>query len=131
MMTRPEMIGAIRAVADPELQDEVDYFLNLDREYEYDEVSALFDIENRMEICVAEADTPTHRRQASRLLRVARRALIDIGFYRVMPPEEIDNTFTSSGRAAWAFKLEGHAYTTDETAEEWQFPEDATDHRTT
>lgn len=122
-MTRPEMIAAVRAVADAEFQDEVGHHMGIEeRDYSYDEVSALFDVEDRAETWGVEAATPDQRKAARRLLQVARRVLIDIGFYRVMPPEEIDSTVTLSGRAAWAFKLEGHAYTTDEITEEWQFP---------
>lgn len=123
-MTRAEMIAIIKAVDDKEFKDEIDFHLCLDREYgdNYDEVSALFDVEDRAEMWGTEAATPDQRKAARRLLKIARRVLIDIGFYRVMPQDEIDNTFTSSGRAPWSFKLDGVAYTTDETTEEWQFP---------
>jgi hypothetical protein len=127
-MTRPEMIAAVRAVDDAEFQDEVGHHMGIEeREYSYDEVSALFDVEERAETWGVEAATPAQRKAARRLLQVARRVLIGFGYYRVMPAEE---TFTTSGRSPWAFKLDGIAYTSDEVIDDWQFPPDATDHRT-
>lgn len=128
-MERTEMIAAVRAVADAEFQDEVGHHLSIeDREYAYDEVSALFDIEERAETWGAEAATPAQRKQAKRLLEVAQRVLIGIGFYRVMPADEIANTtIMGNRRAPWAFKLDGIAYTSDDTIEEWQFPPEPED----
>lgn len=59
--------------------------------------------------------------------RGAREALIAIGFFRPMADEEVENTFTSSGRAPWAFKLKGVAYTSDDSAEEWMSAKDEDD----
>jgi hypothetical protein len=123
MNTRKDMIEAVRAVEDTEFQDEVAYYMDLDREEDgYDEVSALFDIERLCDDWLRDAETAENRKAVRRLQKVAWRSLIAIGFYRVMPQEEIDSTVTSSGRQPWAFKLDGTAYTTDETVHDWQFP---------
>lgn len=118
-MTRAEMIKIILQHPDKEFQSEVQHHTHGidDREYAYDEVTALFDIEQRAE------DHAKKHADARRLLKIARDLLIQIGFYRVMPQDEINNTFVSSG-TKWAFKLNGVAYTTDETTDEWMFPEE-------
>lgn len=115
MMTRGEMIQAILSVDDREFQAEIDHYVHGvdDREYAYDEVSALFDMEER-------AEDPEDGDR--RLLKICRQALIAIGFYRVMPQHEIDSTVRSGGGPVWSFKLNKVAYTTDHTVEAWQFP---------
>lgn len=114
---RASMIERIRAHAKTydEFAGEVSYFVNDigDREYAYDELSALFDIEDRNE------DKDGDRA----LLTFCRCLLIDIGFYRVMPQDEIDATTVSHG-TPWAFKHKRVAYTTDQIVEDWQFPEE-------
>lgn len=103
--------------AQKELAAEIDHWLNLDREYEYDVVSAIFDIETRAEEWVADGDN-----RHKPLLDEVRKILIEIGFYRPMTQEEIENTYVSNGHSPWNFKLNEVAYTADETVEEWQFP---------
>ncbi len=51
-------------------------------------------------------------RGESALLRALREFLIEAGFYRIMPQEEIDRTYVSGGKK-WNFKLRGVAYTAD------------------
>lgn len=102
-MTRNEMIETINAKAKGFLREEIDYSMSLDRDYEYDELDALFDTECRAEDFKERG-----------LLLSCRRLLITIGFYRVMPQNEIDNTWVSSG-TKWDFKLGGVAYTADES----------------
>lgn len=125
-MDRQQMISLVRAVADKEFASEVNYFVHGidEREYGYDEVSALFDILDRSEQAIADYDDPKLKRESRRLLKVARETCIAIGFYRVMPQEEIDNTYTSSTRAPWTFKLKGVAYTSDDPADDWQWPKE-------
>lgn len=115
-MTRGEMIQAVLAVDDEEFQGEVDHFVHgvEEREYAYDEVSALFDIEDR-------AEDPHDGDR--RLLKLCRQTLIAIGFYRVMPQDEIDSTFRSGDGSVWCFKLNKLAYTTDHNVGDWQFPD--------
>lgn len=124
-MTREDMIEKIRAIADPEFKSEIAHHMGIDREDDdgitYDEVSALFDIEQRCEDWLADATTATERKWPNHLLKIARAVMIEIGFYRVMSQDEIDNTYTSSGLKPWAFKLNGSAYTTDEIHEEWMW----------
>lgn len=120
-MTRGEMIQAILAVDDEEFQSEIRYHCHDieredDDEIPYDEVAALFDIEDR-------AEDPQDGDR--RLLKLCRQALIEIGFYRVMPQEEIDSTTRSGGGPVWCFRLNKLAYTTDHNAEAWQFPSEA------
>jgi hypothetical protein len=110
-VTRAEMIAAVNASNLTVFREEVDHHMGIeDREYAYDEVSALFDIEDR-------AEDWKHRS----LLREARRILIEIGFYRVMPVEEQERTMVSHG-TVWAFKQGGTAYTSDHLVCDWQWP---------
>ena len=113
---RAAMIDIVKAVKDTDFQSEIRYFTNdiEERDYVYDELSALFDILDRND----------QKDGDKRLLKVARQVLIDLGFFRIMPQDEIDNTYTSSGRSPWDFKLGGVPYTTDETHEHWQFPDE-------
>jgi hypothetical protein len=96
--------------------------MSVEREYAYDEVAAAFDTEDRAETWVHEGHSG-----ARSLLKAARQSLIDIGFYRPMPPQEIEETYTSHGRSPWTFKLFGIPYTHDDPAELWMFPQQAAD----
>lgn len=97
------------------LGGEIEHFMTLDdREYAYDEVSALFDA-----YALAEQETKDRR-----IIDAARTLLIEVGFYRVMPDEEIADTFMSSGRSPWNFKRGGVAYVTDFNTDSWQWPEE-------
>lgn len=102
-MTRKEIIELINAQANGFLREEIDYSMTLDRDYIYDELDALFDTEDRAEDFKERG-----------LLVSCRRLLIEIGFYRVMPESEINNTYVSSG-TKWDFRLNGTAYTADDS----------------
>lgn len=106
-MNRSEMIAIIKASTNKEFLGEIEHFMGIEeRDYDYDEVSALFDAMNL-------------ENQSNSVVRTCRNVLIEFGFFRVMPDEEIENTYVSNGRVPWNFKLKGVAYTTDETDEEW------------
>jgi hypothetical protein len=113
MLTRPAMIALILAERSTAFQGEIAHHVHGvdDREYEYDEVSALLDIEDRNDCSDGDKS----------LLRTARRLLIAIGFYRPMTADEIANTYSTSG-TAWAFKLAGIAYTSDYNNDDWFDP---------
>ncbi len=99
----------VLAETDLAFKDELTYHCHsVERTEPYDAVSGLFDIEDQAE---------NHGNEA--LLNVARNLLVKIGFYRVMSPLEIASTVTSDGRHPWDFKLNGVAYTSDSTVEEW------------
>lgn len=102
-MTRKEMIAAINAQAKGFVREEIDFQLSLDRDYDYDELDALFDTEDRAEDFKERG-----------LLTDCRRLLIEVGFYRVMSEDEILNTVVSSG-TRWDFKMGGVAYTADDS----------------
>ncbi|AKF13603.1 hypothetical protein PHIN3_340 [Sinorhizobium phage phiN3] len=109
-MNRKEMIEAICEVSSLEFQTEIGHFMGIDeREYDYDQVSALFDAMNM-------------EGQTRHVVTIARSLLIQFGFYRPMPQDEIENTYVSGGRVPWFFKLNGIRYTSDETDEEWFDP---------
>lgn len=112
-MNRDQINRLILATSPANLLGEVSYLVHDigDREYPYDELAALFDIEDRNE-------GPEGNRT---LLRQSREMLVALGYYRPMPAEEIDNTIVSRG-AVWAFKLKGVAYTSDDPVELWQWP---------
>lgn len=119
-MNRAEMNAYIRENAAPALRGELEHFMSIEeREYAYDEVCAALDVMDRSETALSDGLDKAGRRRARAELAAARSMLIAIGFYREMPPEEIESTFTSSGRAAYEFKLNGVAYTTDEIKDEW------------
>jgi len=120
-MTRATLLEAVRlkvqrARTSP-LASEIEHFMSLDdREYAYDEVSALFDAYD-----LAERETKDRK-----VINAARDLLIVHGFYRVMSADEQANTFTSSGRAPYDFRLGGTAYTSDpNTVDGWQWPDEA------
>ncbi|WP_298983415.1 hypothetical protein [uncultured Roseibium sp.] len=109
-MTRDEMISLVKAETDETFIEELGHHLGIDdREYEYDELSALFDIEDRAEIWVKQ-----RYKGAMKLLNVSRRLMIAIGFYVPMSAEDIERSlsWSSSGgtRDPWAFKMGGVAY---------------------
>lgn len=115
---RPAMIAVIRAVSIGKFQSEIAHYMGIEeREYAYDELSALFDI------------MMTHQEKGGDkfLLRIARQKLFDIGFYRIMPPSEIANTFRMGGGPVWDFKLNGVPYISDDPIDDWQWPEDESD----
>ena len=113
MMLRSEMIKLILKDKNKEFQSEIGHYMSIDdREYAYDEVSALFDLHNAAE--------DFHDRD---MLRVTQRLLIEIGFFRVMTQEEIDSTIRSDGRKPWDFKHMKIAYTSDYSADSFgMFP---------
>lgn len=114
-MTREQMNATILASKNREFLDEVENQLDIEREYPYDAVCAALDVEDLAEDWLSKGSSSDVRA----LLRAAREALIAIGFYRVMPDDEIANTFTGSGRSPWAFKVKGVAYTSDHTIDEF------------
>ena len=115
-MSRETLLSAARleATSTP-LGGEIEHHTHVDgRDYAYDEVSALFDA-----YAFAENET-----KDLRVIRRARELLIEHGFYRIMPPEEIANTWHFPARTAWDFKLKKQPYTTDYTINDWQWPEE-------
>lgn len=117
-LTREQMRQMILQLRSQAYRDEIAHQMGVDREYDYDEVAAAFDTEDRAETWVQEGNA-----EARPLLKAARQALIAIGFYRQMSTDEIENTYTSNGRSPWAFKLSGIPYTHDDPAETWMFPD--------
>lgn len=114
-MTRETLLAAVKAEPyTTPLGGEIEHQMSIeDREYAYDEVSALFDAYR-----YAEQETKDRR-----VIERCRDLLVEHGFYRVMPQEERDNTFTSSGRAPYDFKRKGVMFTTDFTIDNWQWPD--------
>ena len=78
-----------------------------DREYLYDPVFALL-------------DTLDAEDQDRRVVRACQALLIEFGFFRPMPQDEIDATVSSRPGPVWIFKRGGIAYTTDEYQSEWE-----------
>lgn len=119
-MTRNEMNLLIRNWPDVNLREEVSYHVHsVDREYPYDEVCAILDIEERYEEALRYEREASVKKECRHLLNEARSVLIELGYYRVLTQEEIDNTWSSSG-VKWAFKRNGVAYDCESaTAEEW------------
>lgn len=109
-LSREQMVSLIKEKAPKELRDEIGHYMTIEeREYPYDEVMAVLDTLVRQE------DEDGDKK----LLKQARQILIDLGFFRVMPQEEIDNTFRSGRGPVWDFALKGVKYTSDFTYEEW------------
>lgn len=122
ILNRAQMRQKILQARSQAYKDEIAHQMSVEREYAYDEVAAAFDVEDRTETWVSEGSAG-----ARSLLKAARQTLIDIGFYRVMLQQEIDETFTSNGRLPCAFKMLGIPYINDDPAETWMFPEQAGD----
>ena len=116
MMNRTDMITLIEQVGTPELWSEIRYHCDdIEREEDgvtFDELSAIFDVEERAE-----------EWKNRGLLTACRRTLIAIGFYRVMTDHEVANTITTSG-TVWAFKLDGVPYTSDFNQYAWMWAEE-------
>lgn len=114
-MTRQEMIQHILSVKNKEFQNEISYFTHDigDRESSYDEVMALLEMDDRT------GWKGEDKCYSYNMIKTIRQCLIDIGFYRIMSQAEIDETFTSSGRVQYNFKIDNVAYTTDYNYEEW------------
>lgn len=112
-MKRAEMNALVMGTATASFREELEHYLwgVDDREYEYDPVFAVFDIEDRNGL--KEGD--------KRLLREARKLLIAIGYYRPMTDEDIRNTWVSSG-TKWAFKMGGVPYDAVGPSESWCDP---------
>lgn len=122
-MDRSLINAQIEAFSDPEFRSELAHHLSIEeREYAYDAISALYDIEDRAETGLRERPSVEEAKTLRRLLRIAREALIGIGVYRAMTEEDIANTYSSSG-SKWAFRLNGTAYERADDAVD-QFPED-------
>jgi len=115
-MNRATLLDLVQTqrLAGGEFDSEVEHHVNGidDREYAYDEVSALFDI----------YDLAVNETKDRHMIQLCRKLLIAAGFYRVMTQDEIDNTFRSNGGKVYDFVLAGLKYTTDETTEAWQWP---------
>ena len=116
MHSREWMCHIINCSNSATLRSEIAHQLSVDREEwdgaPYDEVSALLDTLQLAEDTLQKA-----------LVKNCRRILIDIGFYRVMPAEEVASTVTSNGGAPYAFRMDGTAYTTDFNHDAWIFGE--------
>lgn len=111
-MNREQMNELIVNHPDTELQSEIEHHLSIeDREYPYDPLCALLDIEDRAE---SDREFPENRR----LLRACHDVLIELGFYRVMPQDEIASVTVTRG-TKWCFKKAGVAYTTDHLVCDW------------
>lgn len=114
---RREIIEKIKSIDNSHFQSEMEHFLNVDdREYKYDELTALFDLEDSIKYHWDK--NPKNKS----LLDLVRTIMIEIGYYRKMTIDEISSTFCSNGRSPWDFKLNTIPYTSDYPAEEWMFP---------
>ncbi len=115
-MSRETLLEATKLIGrSTPLGGEIEHFMTLDeRDYAYDEVSALF---GAYHIAIGNRDDV--------VIRAARRLLIAHGFYRVMTQYEIDNTFNTNGRKVWDFVHAGLKYTTDHTFDDWEWPDEA------
>lgn len=117
-ISRSDMIKIVLTSNHAAFRCEIEHQMGIEREYQYDAVSALFDTEDRAETWFREGHDG-----ARSILKEARRRLIGIGFYRAMTAEETENTVVSGGRTPWAFRDKGIAYTNDDPAEMWMFPD--------
>lgn len=110
MTNRQSTIERLKANISQYLREEIEHKLNIDREESdevYDTCDALLEIYDMAE-CNSEL----------KLIKECRLILIDLGFYRIMPQSEIDNTTVSRG-TVWDFKIKGTAYTSDSTFNDW------------
>lgn len=128
MINRAQRIEIIKGIPNKDFQDEISYFMDLDREefegeFQYDEVCALIDLEESLENAIENVkgtNLNDYRSRYRHQLKTVREVLIAVGFYRVMTQEEIDSTTTSNGRVPWVFKMKKVAYTNgDNTTWEW------------
>lgn len=104
-MRRDEMIAIICDVDDQEFQSEITYRLDVEREYQYDTLSAFFDTVDHAEV------SRNYGAASRRLFNVCKQVMIDIGYVIPMTQEDIDNTYSSNGRK-WYFKKNNIAYDT-------------------
>ena len=117
-MNRKTMIETINSFVDAEFQSEIAYYMSIgDREYEYDELYALFDYQTALEDWIADNPPPKYKRDYNRQLKMVRIVLIQIGFYRIIEKEELDNTYSTGSK--YAFKMDGLCYVNDDSADDW------------
>jgi hypothetical protein len=108
-LSRERANEIVHAEPDAAFQEELTYHCNVvERLDRYDAVSGLLDIQDQAE-----------GQGNAELLKIARKLLIKVGFYRIMPDEEIASTVTMGGRKPWNFRIDGTAYTSDYTIEDW------------
>lgn len=104
-----------------DLFNEIRYRKNdIEHEEEYDLCDALFDVYDFAEEYANEGVT-----EAKGVLKDARRVLIDVGFYREVTQAELDNTFTSCGKAQPAFRMDKKMWEADDSIEGWKDDEKA------
>jgi hypothetical protein len=98
----------------PELKNELDHFMNVDREDDLEPDEKAYDIVDAFEDAMRFAeDNRDHK-----LLLICRYILIQAGYYRPMTQKEIDNTVVSRG-SVWDFKLKGIPYIGDDSFGSW------------
>jgi hypothetical protein len=108
-LSRERANEIVHAEPDAAFQEELTYHCKVvERLDRYDAVSGLLDIHGQAE-----------GQGNAELLKTARKLLIKVGFYRIMPDEEIASTVTMGGRKPWNFRIDGFAYTSDYTIEDW------------
>jgi hypothetical protein len=108
-LSRERSNEIVLAEPDAAFQKELTYHCNVvERLDRYDAVSGLLDIQGQAE-----------GQGNDKLLGIARKLLIKLGFYRIMPKDEIASTVTLGGRKPWNFRIEETAYTSDYTIEDW------------
>ena len=109
MTNREKLRARLQQGVSRDLQNELNHWMEIDRdppeegEQPYDVADAFLDVENLSDTEKAYVE---YRAEC-------RRILIDVGYYRIMPQKEIDDTIVTSG-TKWAFKLKGVAYTQDQ-----------------
>jgi len=99
---RSEIIKNIEGLLQsrPALREEINWKLDVDRDYEYDLVDAFLEVVSDLDDGVGHSRT---------VLRQAREVLIEIGICRSVTEEELSRIFITKGKP-YDFRLKGTKY---------------------
>lgn len=108
-LSRARANEIVLAETDAAFQEELSFRCKIgERLDRYDAVCGLLDIQG-----------PAEAQGNTALLNIARKLLIKVGFYRIMPEDEIASAVTLAGRRPWNFRINDVAYTSDYSIEDW------------
>jgi hypothetical protein len=114
MSNRELLISRITTKKIPsKLKLELQHYMEVDRD-EPEEGDAPYDIANAFFDAMDFAED----NQDTGLERICKLILIDVGFYKPMSQQDINNSYVTSGRV-WDFKMNGIPYRGTDSIEQW------------
>lgn len=116
MSNRDRLLGRLRRGDLLEIvQTEIDYYMAFYRDSSEAEEAATWNETHAFVDADARIDSEGTAAEKSAF----RQILIDVGYYRLMTPEEITSTVRVGSGKPWSFKIRGIAYTSDHGLAYW------------